>query len=68
MWGHDFPPPSPSCCVQLEVALAEAEELVRTAEDRMQQLRAELLLREESYNKNFKNGGAGEHAHCVCRS
>ena len=50
------------------MALAEAEELVRTAEDRMQQLRAELLLREESYNKNFKNGGAGEHAHCVCRS
>jgi hypothetical protein len=48
--------------LQLEVALADAEELVRTAEERMQQLRAELLLREESYNKNFKNGGAGERA------
>lgn len=26
----------------------------------MAQLRAELLLREENYNKHFKNGGAGE--------
>ncbi len=26
----------------------------------MAHLRAELLLREESYNKHFKNGGAGE--------
>lgn len=33
---------------------------VRTSEERMQQLRAELLLREENYNKHFKNGGAGE--------
>lgn len=33
---------------------------VRTNEERMAQLRAELLLREESYNKHFKNGGAGE--------
>ncbi|GAX74041.1 hypothetical protein CEUSTIGMA_g1491.t1 [Chlamydomonas eustigma] len=45
---------------KLEVALAEAEELVRTSEERMQQLRAELLLREETYNNHFKNGGAGE--------
>ena len=52
------PPPE-----QLEVALGEAEELVRTAEERMQQLRAELLLREESYNNHFKNGGAGEGQH-----
>lgn len=49
-----------SCELQLEAALAEAEEAVRTAEERMQQLRAELLLREENYNKHFKNGGAGE--------
>lgn len=48
-----------SCALQLEAALAEAEEAVRTAEERMQQLRAELLLREENYNKHFKNGGAG---------
>lgn len=48
-----------SCELQLEAALAEAEEAVRTAEERMQQLRAELLLREENYNKHFKNGGAG---------
>jgi hypothetical protein len=26
----------------------------------MAHLRAELLLREENYNKHFKNGGAGE--------
>lgn len=45
---------------QLEIALAESEELVRTAEERMQQLRKELLLREDNYNKHFKNGGAGE--------
>ena len=31
----------------------------------MQQLRAELLLREESYNNHFKNGGAGTSVTCV---
>lgn len=45
---------------QLESALYSAEEQVRTAEERMQQLRAELLLREDNYNKHFKNGGAGD--------
>jgi hypothetical protein len=40
----------------------DAEERVRSAEERMIQLRAELLLREDNYNKHFKNGGAGVHA------
>lgn len=38
----------------------QLDELVRTSEERMAKLRAELLLREENYNKHFKNGGAGE--------
>ncbi|KAG1679463.1 hypothetical protein FOA52_007755 [Chlamydomonas sp. UWO 241] len=45
---------------QLQTALSESEERVRTAEERMVQLRKELLLREDNYNKHFKNGGAGE--------
>ncbi len=49
----------PFSIAQLETALDIAEEQVRTAEERMQQLRAELLLREDNYNKHFKNGGAG---------
>lgn len=40
--------------------MRQLEELVRTSEERMAQLRAELLLREDNYNKHFKNGGAGE--------
>ncbi len=45
---------------ELETAVRKLEELVRSSEERMAQLRAELLLREENYNKHFKNGGAGE--------
>lgn len=33
---------------------------LRLIEERMAQLRGELLLREENYNKTFSNGGAGE--------
>ena len=36
------------------------EEAVRNAEERMTQLRREMLLREENYNKTFRNGGVGE--------
>lgn len=32
---------------------------MRTSEERMAKLRAEMLLREENYNNHFKNGGAG---------
>eukprot|EP00198_Chlamydomonas_reinhardtii_P001640 XP_001690976.1 hypothetical protein CHLREDRAFT_188583 [Chlamydomonas reinhardtii] len=45
---------------ELEGFVRQLEELVRTSEERMAQLRAELLLREDNYNKHFKNGGAGE--------
>jgi hypothetical protein len=45
---------------QLEGVLHSTQEQLRTAEERMQQLRSEMLLREESYNKHFKNGGMGE--------
>ncbi len=46
---------------QLESALTEAEHRLHAAEEGMQQMKAELLLREDSYNKHFKNGGAGRH-------
>ncbi|KAG1658430.1 hypothetical protein FOA52_009612 [Chlamydomonas sp. UWO 241] len=45
---------------QLQTALSESEERERTAEERMVQLRKELLLRGDNYNKHLKNGGAGE--------
>lgn len=45
---------------ELRSILAAREEALRTAEDRMAALRAEMLLREESYNKHFRNGGMGE--------
>lgn len=32
---------------------------MRTSEERMAKLRAEMLLREDNYNNHFKNGGAG---------
>ena len=32
---------------------------MRTSEERMAKLRGEMLLREDSYNNHFKNGGAG---------
>jgi hypothetical protein len=35
------------------------EEQVRAAEARVAELRNEMLLREDNYNKVFKNGGAG---------
>lgn len=40
--------------------LAAREEALKTAEDRMAALRAEMLLREENYNKHFRHGGVGE--------
>ncbi len=37
---------------------SQATEL-QASEDKLQQMRAELLLREDNYNKTFSNGGAG---------
>mmetsp|Transcript_13940 Transcript_13940/g.37680 ORF Transcript_13940/g.37680 Transcript_13940/m.37680 type:complete len:170 (+) Transcript_13940:3-512(+) len=44
---------------QLQQKNGELTELMRTSEERMAKLRAEMLLREENYNNHFKNGGAG---------
>ncbi len=44
----------------LEQAVRERDEALRTSEERMAQLRSEMLLREENYNKHFRNGGLGE--------
>ena len=35
------------------------ERELKDAEEALVQLRRQMLLREENYNKNFKNGGAG---------
>ncbi|KAK9810350.1 hypothetical protein WJX72_009243 [[Myrmecia] bisecta] len=43
---------------------SQAGEL-RLLEERLAQMRGELLLREENYNKTFSNGGAGEKALAV---
>lgn len=42
------------------IGLLCCSQQVRSSEERMAQLRAELLLREENYNKHFRNGGVGE--------
>ena len=43
----------------LEADLRGARGALKGAEARMAALRGELLLREETYNRHFKNGGAG---------
>ncbi len=45
---------------RLEEVLQSREEALRTVEERMALLRNELLLREDNYNKHFRNGGLGE--------
>lgn len=44
----------------LEAVVRERDEALRTVEERMAQLRGEMLLREGNYNKHFRNGGVGE--------
>ncbi len=49
-------------CHNLLPAAAQArrhEEQARAAEVRLAELRNEMLLREDNYNKVFRNGGAG---------
>ncbi|GMH32716.1 hypothetical protein BSKO_00550 [Bryopsis sp. KO-2023] len=46
--------------VALERALKVSEHAVQRSEERMNQLRNEMLLREDNYNKHFKNGGRAE--------
>ena len=40
------------------LATSQAAQL-QDSENKLQQMRAELLLREDNYNKTFSNGGAG---------
>ncbi|WIA30201.1 hypothetical protein OEZ86_000293 [Tetradesmus obliquus] len=60
-WAAREPRPEDVATIaDLRAALAAREEALRTAEDRMAQLRGEMLLREENYNKHFRNGGMGQ--------
>jgi hypothetical protein len=60
-WAAREPRPEDVAAIaELRAAIAAREEALRTAEDRMAQLRGEMLLREENYNKHFRNGGLGE--------
>jgi hypothetical protein len=43
----------------LEAAVCERGAALQAAQARLGQLRGEMLLREETYNKRFSNGGAG---------
>ncbi len=44
---------------QLSSLVASQAGELQLSEDKLQQMRAELLLREDNYNKTFSNGGAG---------
>lgn len=39
---------------ELQAALASQDEALRAAEEQLAQLRAQMLLREDNYNKHFK--------------
>jgi len=45
---------------RLETSLAAREAEMKVLEEKLNQLRREMLLREDNYNKHFRNGGAGE--------
>ena len=44
---------------ELSNLVASQASQIQASEDKLQQMRAELLLREDNYNKTFSNGGAG---------
>lgn len=44
---------------ELSNLVASQASQISASEDKLQQMRAELLLREDNYNKTFSNGGAG---------
>lgn len=46
--------------VHLETELSAKQEEARKSAERMMQLRNEMLLREDNYNKHFRNGGQAE--------
>jgi hypothetical protein len=53
-------PEDVAAIADLKATLAAREEALQTAENRVIHLRNEMLLREENYNKHFRNGGVGE--------
>lgn len=53
-------PEDVAAIADLKATLAAQEEALQTAETRLHHLRNEMLLREENYNKHFRNGGVGE--------
>eukprot|EP00775_Hariotina_reticulata_P010893 gene10893-11047_t len=53
-------PEDVAAIADLKATLAAREEALQTAEMRLHHLRNEMLLREENYNKHFRNGGVGE--------
>lgn len=44
---------------ELSATVATQASELQASQDKLQQMRAELLLREDNYNKTFSNGGAG---------
>ena len=44
---------------ELSSLVASQASQIQASEDKLQKMRAELLLREDNYNKTFSNGGAG---------
>lgn len=46
--------------LHLKHKVKEQSQQMRTLQDNLEQMRAEILLREENYNKTFASGGAGQ--------
>ena len=49
----------------LEATVAAQHNSIQQSEEKLANMRSELLLREDNYNKTFSNGGAGQRALAV---
>ena len=49
----------------LEATVAAQHSSIQQSEEKLANMRSELLLREDNYNKTFSNGGAGQRALAV---
>ena len=49
----------------LETTVAAQLNSIQQSEEKLANMRSELLLREDNYNKTFSNGGAGQRALAV---
>ena len=49
----------------LEATVAAQLNSIQQSEEKLANMRSELLLREDNYNKTFSNGGAGQRALAV---